>query len=182
MIGFDLLNAGISFSGDRKLYQGFVSSQLKGDLHAIAEAGFEKNVYQKNNYDAEANGFFLKLGAFYMLAKDRENPFNGFYGGAKIAASIYKQEYFAVPIRGFEGGDSTQSFPQSSQSSYWLEAVIGGRVQLFESHFYIDVAVQPRYILYTTKQDDIVPMIVPGFGKSSTNFNLGISWSIAYRF
>jgi len=182
MVGIDVLNSGLSFFSDRKLYQGFVSTRIKKNIHAVAEAGFEKNIYRKNNYDAEASGAFLKLGAFYMLAQDSENPFNGFYAGGKIAGSMYKQEYFAVPIRGFEGGDYTEAFPGSSQSSYWLEAAIGGRVQLFESNFFIDVNVQPRYLVFTTKQDDIFPMIVPGFGKSSTKFNVGFAWNIAYRF
>jgi len=182
MVGIDVLNGGISFFSDRKLYQGFVSSRIGKNLHAVAEAGFEKNIYEKNNYDVNASGAFLKLGAFYMLAHDAENPLNGFYAGGKLAGSFYKQEYFAVPIRGFEGGDYTQAFPQTTQSSYWLEATIGGRVQLFESDFFIDVNIQPRYLLFTTKQEDIFPMIVPGFGKSSTKFNMGFNWSIAYQF
>lgn len=182
MVGFDVLGASLSFFSDRKVYQGFISTKFRGDLHLVADAGVESNVYQKNNYDATVTGPFAKLGAFYMLAKDAENQLNGFYAGGKIGGSFYKQEYIAVPIRGFEGGDFTQSFPKSSQSSYWLEASVGGRVQLFESNFYIDVNVQPKYLLFTTKQEDIEPMIVPGFGRSSTKFNVGFAWNLAYYF
>lgn len=182
MVGFDLLNAGIGAFSDRKLFQGFVSSRITKNIHAVAEAGFEKNTYQKNEYDASANGPFLKLGAFYMLANDRENELNGFYAGGKVAASFYKQEYKAVPVRGFGGSATSIAFPPSSQSSYWIEATIGGRVQLFESPFYIDVNVQPKYLVYSTTQDEIKPMIVPGFGKSSAKFNMGFSWNIAYHF
>ena len=182
MVGFDVLNSGISFFSDRKVYQGFVSSEIKKNLHAVAEAGFEKNKYLKNNYDAEASGAFLKLGAFYMLAYDIENRLNGFYAGGKVAGSRYSQEYFSVPVRGFEGGDYTEAFPKSSQSSFWLEGTVGGRVQLFDSAFYIDVTAQPRYMIFTSKQEDIYPMIVPGFGRSSTKFNLGFTWNIAYLF
>ena len=182
MIGFDALNAGASFFSDRKLYQGFISSKIKENLHGIIEAGFETNIYQKNGYDAKANGPFLKMGVFYMLAKDTENEFNGFYAGGKLGASLYTQEYMAVPVRGYGGSSSSVAFPSSSQSSYWLEGTIGGKVQLFESNFYIDVNLQPRYLIYTTKQDDIQPMIVPGFGKSSSKFNMGFAWNIAYKF
>ncbi|MDR2204545.1 MAG: DUF6048 family protein [Flavobacteriaceae bacterium] len=181
-VGVDVLNVGLSFFSDRKVYQGFVSSKIGKRLHAVAEAGFEKNIYEKNGYDVDANGIFLKLGAFYMLAQDAENVFNGFYAGGKLAGSTYNQEYFAIPVRGFGGGDFTVAFPKSSQSSYWLEAAIGGRVQLFDSKFFIDVNIQPKYLIYTTKQENIFPMIVPGFGKSSTKFNLGFAWSLAYKF
>ncbi|MFC7348030.1 DUF6048 family protein [Chryseobacterium zhengzhouense] len=182
IVGVDVLNAGVSFFSDRQLFQGFISSKVKDNLHGIIEAGFDKNVYQNNGYDAKASGPFAKIGAFYMLARDRENDFNGFYGGGKIAGSFYKQEYMAIPVRGFGGSSSTVSMPSSSQSSFWLEGTLGGRVQLFESNFYIDVSMQPRYLMVTSKQDDVVPMIVPGFGKSSNKFNMGFAWNIAYKF
>lgn len=182
MVGGDVLNTGVAFFSDRKLYQGFISSKIKGNIHGIIEAGFESNIYQKNSYDAKANGPFLKIGAFYMLAKDPENEFNGFYAGGKAGGSFYTQEYMAVPVRGFGGSSSSVSFLSSTQSSYWLEGTIGGRVQLFESNFYIDVNLQPRYLIFTTKQDDIQPMIVPGFGKSSSKFNMGFAWNLAYKF
>jgi len=182
MVGFDVLNAGIATFSDRKMIQGFVSSQVTKNIHGVVEGGFEKNIYQKNGYDATANGPFLKLGAFYMLANDKENPFNGFFGGGKIGGSYYSQEYFAVPVRGFSGSDTSIAFPASTQSSYWIEAMIGGRVQLFETPFYIEVNMQPKYLAYSTTQEDLKPMIVPGFGKSSTKFNMGFSWNVAYRF
>ena len=88
----------------------------------------------------------------------------------------------AIPIRGSSGGDTSVAFPASSQSSYWIEGVAGSRIALFNSDFYIDVNVQPWYLLFSTKQDGIVPMIVPGFGRSSGKFNIGFAWSIAYKF
>ena len=182
MVGIDVLNAGVGAFSDRKLFQGFVSSKIKKNIHAVAEAGFEKNIYQKNGYDVAADGPFLKLGAFYMLANDKENELNGFYVGGKLAGSFYNEEFKAVPVRGFGGSETSVAFPASSQSSYWIEAAIGGRVQLFESPFYIDVNIQPKYLAYSTKQEDIKPMIVPGFGKSSAKFNVGFSWNIAYQF
>jgi len=182
MVGFDVLNAGSSFFSDRKMYQGFISSKIKDDLHAVIDAGFDSNIYQKNGYDVKANGPFLKLGVFYMLAKDAENEFNGFYAGGKAAGSFYTQEYMAIPVRGFGGSTASVAFPSSTQSSYWLEGMIGGRVQLFESNFYIDVNLQPKYMIFTTKQDEIQPMIVPGFGKSSSKFAMGFAWNIAYKF
>ena len=182
MVGFDVLNAGMAAFSHRKVLQGYVSSRLQNNLHGIVQAGFEKNIYDKNGYDATASGPFAKLGAFYMLAYDRENTMNGFYAGAQLAGSFYRQEYRAIPVRGYAGSSTSVAYPSSTQSSYWVEGIIGGKVQLFETPFYIDVNVQPRYMVFSTKQDDIQPMIVPGFGPSSGKFNLGFSWNIAYFF
>lgn len=182
IIGADVLNIGVGFFGDRQLIQGFVSSRIKPKVHAVLDFGYDKNIYQKNGYDAKSDGFFGKIGAFYMLSADSENTFNGFYAGGKLVGSFYSQEYFAVPVKGANSSGIALSFPKTSQSSYWIEAVLGARIQVFDSNFFIDVNAQPRYLVYTTKQEEIMPMIVPGFGKSSGSFNMGFSWNLAYKF
>jgi hypothetical protein len=88
----------------------------------------------------------------------------------------------AIPVRGYGGSSSSVAFPSSTQSSYWIEGSLGGRVQLFESNFYIDVNLQPKYLVYTTKQDDIQPMIVPGFGRSSGKFAMGFAGILYINF
>lgn len=182
MVGIDILNSGTALFSNRKIFQCFISSRVNKRVHAISELGYEKNIYQKNAYDASVNGVFVKLGGFYMMVVDPENDLNGFYLGSKLAGSLYNQEYKAVPIRGIGNEDVSQSFPSSKQSSYWIEATAGGRIKLFNSNFYIDVNLQPKYLIYTTKQEDIYPMIVPGFGRSSAKFNIGFAWNIAYKF
>lgn len=182
LVGIDVLNAGIGAFSDRQLFQGFISSKVNGKWYAIADVGFENNNYQKNGYNATVSGPFLKLGILYMLTNDVENPMNGFFFGGKIAGSFYQQEYKAVPVRGFGGSDFSQAFPESSQNSLWAEVNIGGRVQLFESPFYLEATLYPKYLVYSSTQDEIKPMIVSGFGKSSAKFNVGFSWSIAFSF
>ena len=182
IVGFDVVNAGVSFFSDRKVYQGFISSKIKKDLHAVADIGFEKNKYQKNGYDAEVSGPYVKLGAIYMLIKDPENEFNGFYAGGKLAGAYYQQEYFKIPVKSFNGNSSFVAFPRSYRSAFWVEGDLGGRIRLFSSSFYVDVNIQPRYLAYASKQENVQPLIVPGFGKSSGKFNLGYAWNLAYQF
>lgn len=181
-VGVDVLNAAMATFSDRKLFQAHVSTKVKKNVSAILEVGYEKNIYQKGGYDASVNGIFAKLGSFYMLSMDYENRDNGFYAGGKLAASFYNQEYKSVPVRAYGGADQYLQFPSSNQSSYWMEAMLGARVQLFKSKFYIDVNAQPKYMLYTTKQEEMYPMIVSGFGKSSSKFNVGFSWNLVYQF
>ncbi len=182
IVGVDVLNLGTGFFGDRHLVQGSISSRIKKKVHAFIDLGYDKNIYQKNAYDAKADGLFAKIGGFYMLSMDPENDMNGFFAGAKLAGSFYHQEYMAIPVKGINSEGVTLAFDPSKQSSYWIEAVLGARVQVFNSNFFIDVNLQPRYLAYTTKQEEIKPMIIPGFGKSSGNFTMGFSWNIAYKF
>lgn len=181
-VGVDVLNLGTGFFSDRQMIQGFISTRINKKVHAIIDIGYDNNIYQKNGYDAKADGLFAKIGGFYMLSPDPENALNGFYAGGKLAGSFYNQEYKAIPVKGLNSEGVFLSFDPSTQSSYWIEAMLGARVQVFSSNFFIDVNVQPRYLAYTTKQEEIKPMIVPGFGKSSGSFNMGFSWNIAYKF
>lgn len=181
-IGVDVLNAAMSAFSDRKLFQAHVSTKVRKNINAVLDVGYDKNIYQKGGYDASANGIFAKLGGFYMLSMDHEDKDSGFYAGGKLGASFYAQEYKSVPIRAFGGADQYLQLPASKQSSYWVEAMVGARVQLFKSNFYVDVNAQPRYLAYTSKQEEMQPMIIPGFGKSSSKFNVGFSWNIVYQF
>ena len=182
IIGADVLSLGSGIFGDRQLIQGYVSSRVNKRIHAVLDLGYDKNIYQKNGYDAAADGFFAKLGGFYMLASDPENAFNGFFAGAKLAASFYSQEYKAIPVKGKYSEGVSLAFDPSSQSSYWMEAVLGARIQVFDSNFFIDVNLQPKYLVSHTQQDEIVPPRVPGFGRSSGKFNMGFSWNLACKF
>lgn len=182
LVGADVLNASLAIFSDRKLFQGSISTSYNSKIMLMAEAGFEKNHYDKLGYSADASGPFAKAGAAYTLLEDGTHPDNRFYAGLKLAASFYKQKYEAVPVKGAQGLSAIFSLPASSQSSYWAEIVLGGRIQLFETNFFLDANVQPRYLVYTTKQESLYPMIVPGFGRSSGKFNLGYYWGVAYLF
>lgn len=182
VVGIDVMNAGVGMFSDTKLYQGFLSTKISKKIEVVVDAGVSKNKYQKNGYNADASGAFVKVGATHILVQDNTNPYDSFYIGGKLAMSFYHQEYYKIPIRGMQSGDYYETLPKTKQNSYWIEASVGGRVELFQSNFFIDVQLQPRYLLFTTKQENIKPMIVPGFGRSSTGFNLGFLWAIAYRF
>ena len=118
-----------------------------------------------------------------MLSMDTENPDNGFYAGTKMAASFYNQEYKKFPFVVLVAVTNILFFPSVNQSAYWLEGFAGARVQLFKSNLYVDVNAQRRFLLYSTKQEEMKPMIVPGFGlKVLLKFNVGFSWNLAYQF
>ncbi|MEJ8607039.1 hypothetical protein JSO56_08915 [Riemerella anatipestifer] len=182
IVGANVLGAGLSVFSKQKNIQFFVSSEIKGKLNGIVEGGYAQNIYDKNSYNATTSGIFGKLGAFYMMVTDAEDRRNGFYAGGKLATAFYQQTYLAIPTKGSLGQVFTTSLPASRQSSYWVEATVGGRVRLFNSNFFIDVNAQPKYLLYTTKQYGVFPMVVPGFGRSSGKFNMGFVWNLAYYF
>ena len=181
-VGVDVLNAAISTFSPRKTAQVSVLTNVAPRWETVAELGFQRNNYQKNNYDATAQGLFAKLGGQYILVQDPESDVNCVYAGLKLAVAAYRQEYKSVPVRGSGTNTSQVAYEPSNQLSFWAEGAAGGRVQLFDSKVILDMTVQPRILVGGTKQEDIQPMIVPGFGRSSGKFTIGFSWSVGYRF
>jgi len=183
MLGFDALHLGLAEFTDQKMFQIFASSEFKPKKHFVLETGYEKNKYNKNAYDISAEGNFIRAGILYMFNTDFNDPQNGFYFGGKLATSFYKQKIKSIPIKGASGiSNSNVSFPVSSQNAYWLEGAIGGRVRVIKTNFFIDAQIQPKYLLVRTRQENIIPMVIPGFGTDSGAFKLGFMWSIAYLF
>lgn len=182
IVGVDVLHLGLMPFSNQKTLSGYASFSLNKNRHLVADAGFESNRFDENQYHVLAEGLFFKFGTYYMLFFEENKPLNGFYIGAKLGTSVYKQTYNAIPIRGYKGNDASTFLPSSNQNANWIEFPIGARVQVFQTAFYLDIQAQPRFILFQTKQEGVQPMIIPGFGQSSSNSNLGFMWAIAFRF
>jgi len=183
MIGFDALNLGLAKFTDQKMFQAFVSSEIKPKTHLLLDVGHEKNRYDKNAYHVLAEGNFIRTGILYMFNTEPSDIQNGFYVGGKFSASFYSQYIESIPIKGSIGvRNSETQFPVSSQSAYWLEIALGGRVRVLKTKFFVDAQIQPKYLFVSTKQENIVPMVIPGFGTDAGALKFGFMWSIAYLF
>jgi len=183
MIGFDALHLGLGEFTDQRMFQFFASTEVKPKAHLVMEVGYEENKYDKNAYDVVADGNFIKAGMLYMFNTEVEDRQNGFYIGGKLATSFYWQYIMSIPIRGPIGiGNSEISLSKSPQSAYWIDASVGGRVRILGTNFFIDAQIQPKYLIFSTKQENITPMVIPGFGVDAGAFKLGFMWSLAYLF
>ena len=79
-----------------------------------------------------------------------------------------------------DGLEQTKDYHYEGGIASYVEFLNENKDSIFETPIYIEITAQPKYLLYSTAQENIKPMIVPGFGKSSSKFNMGFSWNIAY--
>ena len=73
------------------------------------------------------------------------------------------------------------SLSEANVNSGWLEAVAGAKVQIGNSPFYIDFMVRPKFIVYSSKQQDVSNLVVPGYGKDKGAANISLFWGLTYR-
>ncbi len=185
-IGIDLLNPIAGFFSDKKNYSGYVSYQIKNRWTAVAELGYEKNIYDNIDWNVDAKGFYGEIGINYMLTNYYEKSGEGFYVGARLGFSPYKQTINQYPVKGMNTEGQTQvvgygSLPLANVSSGWFEAVLGAKVQLGKSPFYLDFMAKPKFLIYSKKQDDIDNLVIPGYGKDKGAANISLFWGVSYR-
>lgn len=181
-IGVDLFNPVVSAFTDKQGVSAFASYQLNNKWHLVAEAGYEKNKFDQINWNVDVDGVFAKLGANWFITQDVENQSNGIYIGGRVAYSKYSQTINSYPIRDLQSNIiiDSGSRPKADVSAFWVEAVVGGRVEIFKN-FYGELAFHPAVYLGGKKDDEIEPLVIPGYGKNSGPFNMPIFWGISYK-
>ncbi|SMC44143.1 DUF6048 family protein [Moheibacter sediminis] len=180
-IGVDLFNPVMSVLSDKQGGQAMISYRITGKWNAVAEVGYEKNIYDELDWNIDVNGLYFKLGFNWFISQDYQDPSNGFYTGARVAYAMYEQKINQYPIR-LSGNqvDDYGSLPAENVSAYWVEIVGGGRIQLF-SNFYADVSIRPEIYIGSKKQEGIDPLLIPGYGKDIGPINFSVFWGLTYK-
>jgi len=180
-IGVDLFNPAVSFFTDKQGGVAMVSYRVYEKWNAVAEIGFEKNIYDDLDWNIDVNGMYFKLGFNWFVSQDYQDASNGFYAGMRFAYAMYEQTVNQYPIRlSTNQIDEYGSLPQANVSAYWVEIVGGGRIRLL-SNFYADVSIRPEIYAGSKKQEGLDPLVIPGYGKDIGPINFSVFWGLTYK-
>ena len=181
-VGIDASTPIQSIYSDKSGLQGFVSYQFKQKWVAIAELGFEKNKFNENSWKVDVDGIYGKIGLNWFINQDPTNILNGFYVGGRFAYSSFNQTLNEFPIRDIYSNTIVDygNLPKSKVSSYWVEVVVGGRVELYKN-LYADFSIHPAIYLGGKKQNNIDHLVIPGYGRNNGPFNLPLFFGISYK-
>lgn len=180
-IGVDLFNPAVSFFTDKQGAVVMASYKIRKKWNAVAEVGFEKNIYDDLDWNIDVNGMYFKLGFNWFISQDYEDASNGFYTGMRVAYAMYDQTVNQYPIRlSTNQIDEYGSLPKANVSAYWVEIVGGGRVRLL-ANFYADVSIRPEIYLGSKKQEGLDPLVIPGYGKDIGPINFSVFWGLTYK-
>lgn len=180
-IGVDLFNPIMAAFSEKQGGQAMVSYRVFKKWHAVLEVGVEKNHYDELDWDVDVNGVYAKLGFNWFVSQDYENPSNGFYAGMRFAYASYEQSINQYPIRLANNQvDEYGSLPAENVSAYWVEILGGARVKMFQN-FYADVSIRPEIFVGAKKQENIDPLIIPGYGKDIGPINFSVFWGLTYK-
>lgn len=186
-IGIDLYQPILTAFTDKTSGQAFVNVKIKNKWHLAAELGYESNTFEDLGWDIKAKGTFFRLGFNYFLSDDKTNPNNGFYTGFRLAYSPYKQAINQYVLRGTnsvgqEVNITQGPLPEASVSAFWLEPLGGARVKLFNTNFYADASVRLQVLVGGKQQNNIEPLVIPGYGKDVGGIQANLFWGVSYQF
>ena len=182
MIGVDLFNPIVSAFSDKKGFEAMIAVPIKKRWNVVAEVGYEQNHFDNNNWDVNAKGVYARAGVNWFVSQDNTNPNMGYYFGGRIGFSPFQQTINKYVIQGVDMPNVEGSLPQHNASAAWLEPLAGGRVQVFNTPFYVDANVRLKIKLFDTNEEDLTPLIIPGFGTNNNGLNFGVNWSLGYVF
>lgn len=180
-VGVDLFTPTLSAFTDRQGGQAMISYRVYKKWNAVAEVGYEKNKYDELDWKIDVDGLYFKVGFNWFASQDHEDASNGFYTGLRFAYAAYKQRINQYPIRLPNNQvDVYSSLPPANVSAYWMELVGGARIRLIPN-FYADVSIRPEIYLGSKKQENIDPLLIPGYGKDIGPINFSVFWGLTYK-
>lgn len=181
-VGVDLYSPALSAFSDRQGGMAFASYRIYKKWNLVAEIGYESNTYDNLDWLVDVNGNYFKFGFNWFISQDYQDLSSGFYTGARFAYSAYKQEIKQYPVR-LAGNqvDAYGSLPKESVSTYWIEMAGGARLRLI-SKLYADVSLKSQILIGGKKQQDIDPLVIPGYGKNRGSINFGVVWGLSWKF
>ncbi len=151
------------------------------NFFAVLEAGILNVQIEKESHIYQADGKFFRAGADFNLLGPQPGSLNDLvlislrYG---FSTMDHKAPYILIPDPFW--GDHRSSLSPEKFRAHWLEAGLGLKTELFRNLF-IGWGLRGRLLLSKTREPEMEPYFIGGFGKSNNNTSLMLHYHIAYR-
>jgi len=165
--------------GDRSGFSFVSRFNLAEDYFFMGEAGFEQISFEKEAYDYESNGTFLKAGIEKDILNNKRSVVDNLLMGLQYGFALQSQSASRFLVNNGYWDDYEGSIGSETLTSHWFELSAGPRAELFKN-FYIGWKIHLRVSLVNTGQDVMKPYIIPGFGNGDNSVNAAFSYTLEY--
>lgn len=165
--------------GDRSGFSFVSRFNLAEDYFFMGEAGFEQISFEKEEYDYESNGTFLKAGIEKDMLNNMRSVIDNLFIGFQYGFALQSQSASRFLANNGYWDDYEGSISSETLTSHWFELSTGPRTEIFKN-FYIGWKIHLRVSLINTGQDVMKPYIVPGFGNGDNRVNAAFSYTLEY--
>jgi len=153
---------------------------VKRNLLPVGELGWESTRMDNSGLIYSLDGIYGRLGAsFNLLKNDRVQPHDMILIGFRVAGSYFAQSANAA-IKSDYWDDYNLDYPSENLNSTWFELKGGLRTELINNVF-IGWGIDLRFRVSQQKSSYMHDYYIPGYGKSSSKIQPGITYSIYYK-
>lgn len=183
-VGIDLLKPILSFVDNQPQGGEFsLDYEVKKNYFGVIEGGWQQMELDELRYNYTTDGIFGRLGVDYNFMRRRKRLSTEIaYAGFRYGFSSFHLQADSVLLSGGYWGDLLTSVPQTSLKAHWVEALLGVKAEIFD-HFSLGWTVRAGFLVSSglTKRE-VVPIRVPGYGKTEKKPVFGFTYSVFYRF
>lgn len=165
-----------------KQYEFALDSEVFPNWFINLEGGWMNVSTITSNFDYKASGFFFRVGPDFNLLKrpsPRQQDLVTF--GMRYAYSFQQHEAPYFLSENPYWGDYEGSVGQSSFNAHWIEFAGGVKAEVFQN-FFLSWSLRTRVKLYTTRNSELDPYYLPGYGQGKRRAPVMVHYSLLYRF
>jgi hypothetical protein len=172
MLGFQPERKGASFIG---------RYMFKNNWFVIGEAGYANVNFDKDSYEYQSNGGFLKVGADYNFFKvDEPGNNDNITAGIRYGIATQTHESPRYTIIDDYWGDYTGKFPSSNVTSHYVDFVAGLRTEVLKN-FFMGWTFRLKVLMASKTTNVLKPYTIPGYGKGDNTVNIGFTYTLEYQ-
>jgi hypothetical protein len=183
-ISYDLASLTLLyFDPDRMVYSISMDYELKQDIYAVLDLGYQHVKISRDQYNYTSNGMFARIGAdVNLLNYDKKvDVYEMMYVGGRYGFSLFSQQAENIIIPDAYWGDFNGGRIGKHQiNAHWISLVGGMRAEVFRN-FFMGWSVFMNLRFYQSGDKGIEPYNIPGFGKGSNRVTATFNYSLSYR-
>ncbi|TVQ12289.1 MAG: hypothetical protein EA361_11455 [Bacteroidetes bacterium] len=159
-----------------------LDSEVAFNWFAVADGGFMRVNGDREDFRYSASGFFGRLGFDYNLLKRIHPAQNDLVlVGMRYGFSALSHEAPFYDITNPYWGDYTGQLEKGNYSLHWIEFSGGVKTEVF-SNVFLGWYLKTRIRLTETKEPELNPYYIGGYGRGVRTAPIMVHFSIMYRF
>lgn len=156
-------------------------SEVIFNWFAVAEGGFMLVNADREDFQYSASGYFGRLGFDYnLLGRNHPKQNDLVVLGLRYGFSAVKHEAPFYFISNPYWGDYSGSLVESNYYQHWIEFSGGVKTEVFNNLF-LGWNLKTRVRLSQTKEPDLKPYYIGGYGRGTRTAPIMIHFSVMYR-
>ena len=155
--------------------------ELFQDIYPIFELGFSTLSDSVGEATYASNGAYARVGLDYNLLDTKDRSIHhAFTVGFRYATSVFKHSADQITVPSDYWGDLLIESYENTLNGHWFELVGGINAEVLPNLFF-GWTVRYKILLNPGMDPLVTPLLIPGFGKGTSNRGFGFTYTIAYK-